>query len=185
MSGYLAFTIMQLPVIDANSLITIFIVRFLQGFFGAAPSSILSGVLADIWSPKQRGFAMPTVGCFLTIGPIFGPLVGSALVHSSLGWRWIANVTAIVSLAIALLTFPLMPETYSPILLSQRANRLRHMTRNWAIRSKWDETESSLGDFAERYLLRPMRMLVLEPILLFMTIYISLSFGNLKPARTK
>lgn len=77
MLGYLAFTIMQMPVVDARSLVTIFIVRFLQGFFGAAPSSILSGVLADIWSPKQRGFAMPTVGCFLTIGPIFGPLVGA------------------------------------------------------------------------------------------------------------
>lgn len=90
----------------------------------------------------------------------------------------IANGTAIVSFAIALITFPFVPETYSPILLSQRANRLRHMTRNWAIRSKWDETESSLSDFAERYLLRPMRMLVLEPILLFMTLYISLSFGG-------
>lgn len=88
MAGYLLFTVLQLPVVDTRSLTTIFLVRFLQGFFGAAPSSILSGVLADIWSPKQRGFAMPTVGCFLTIGPIFGPLVGSVLVQSRLGWQW-------------------------------------------------------------------------------------------------
>ena len=71
LAAFLAFTISQLPVIDAKSPITIFILRFLQGFFGAAPSSILSGTLADIWTAKQRGFAMPAVGSFLTIGPMY------------------------------------------------------------------------------------------------------------------
>lgn len=75
LAAFVSFTLVQLPVITATSPVTIFILRFLQGFFGAAPSSILSGTLADIWTPKQRGFAMPAVGSFLTIGPILGPLV--------------------------------------------------------------------------------------------------------------
>ncbi|KAF2211536.1 hypothetical protein CERZMDRAFT_43307 [Cercospora zeae-maydis SCOH1-5] len=177
--GYLLFAILQLPIADARSPTTIFGLRLLGGFFAAAPSSILSGTLADIWSPRERGFAMPTVGAFLTIGPILGPLIGSVLVQSVLGWRWIANVVAMASFVIAICTFPFMPETYPPLLLARRAERMRHMTRNWAYRSKSEEAQSSLGDFAERYLLRPARMLALEPILLMMTLYVSVSFGLL------
>lgn len=124
---------------------------------------------------------MPTVGAFLTIGPILGPLIGSVLVQSVLGWRWIANVVAIASFFIAVFTFPFLPETYTPLLLARRAERMRHMTRNWAYRSKSEEAQSSIGDFAERYLLRPARMLTLEPILLMMTLYVSVSFGKSSP----
>lgn len=75
LTAFINFTVLQVPVIDAKSPSIIFFLRFMQGFFGAAPSSILSGTLADIWTPKQRGFAMPAVGSFLTIGPLLGPLV--------------------------------------------------------------------------------------------------------------
>lgn len=90
----------------------------------------------------------------------------------------IANITAIALFFITVITFPIMPETYSPLLLSQRAKRLRLTTHNWALRSRSEETQSKLDDFAERYLLRPAQMLVLEPILLLMTLYISVSFGT-------
>ncbi|KAJ0283144.1 hypothetical protein COL940_004737 [Colletotrichum noveboracense] len=53
--GYVSFALLQLPAANAQSLFTIFVSRFLQGVFGAAPSAILSGTLADIWTPKQRG----------------------------------------------------------------------------------------------------------------------------------
>ncbi|KAF2172656.1 hypothetical protein M409DRAFT_49205 [Zasmidium cellare ATCC 36951] len=177
--AFFNFTLLHIPVIDAKSPTTIFFLRFLQGFFGAAPSSILSGTLADIWTPKQRGFAMPAVGSFLTIGPLLGPLIASVLVNSPLGWRWIETVTVIASVVVIIGTFPLLSETYSPLLLSQRAKRLRHLTQNWALRATWDENESTLSDFAERYLLRPIRMLVLEPILALITLYISVCFGLL------
>ncbi|KAK3713675.1 Cercosporin MFS transporter ctb4 [Vermiconidia calcicola] len=179
MAGFLAFIVTQLPVIDARGPITIFGFRFLQGFFGSAPSSILSGTLADIWTPKQRGFAMPAVGSFLTIGPILGPLIGSLLVDSSLGWRGIEIVTVTLSISVAVVTFPLLSETYPPLLLSQRAQLLRQMTHNWALRARHEEIQSNFRDFAERYLLRPVRMLALEPILLLFTLYISVSFGLL------
>lgn len=87
-------------------------------------------------------------------------------------------MNAIISLAVTLVTLPLLSETYSPKLLSQRASRLRHLTHNWALRSKSDEIETSITDFAERYLLRPLRMLVLEPILALITLYISVCFGE-------
>ncbi|KAK2773755.1 MFS multidrug transporter [Colletotrichum kahawae] len=175
--GYISFALLQLPAANAQSLLTIFVSRFLQGVFGAAPSAILSGTLADIWTPKQRGFAMPCTGTFLMIGPVIGPMTGSVIVHSSLGWRWIFNFTAIFTLAIAAITYPLSAETYSPVLLAKRAKRMRHMTRNWALRARSEEQDRDLKDVVEGCLSRPAKMLVLEPILLLMSTYISVVFG--------
>ncbi|KAI9691750.1 MAG: Cercosporin MFS transporter ctb4 [Bathelium mastoideum] len=177
-TGYLLFTVLQIPVAIATNLPTILVFRFLQGVAGSAPSSIIGGALADIWSPRERGFAVPCVAAFLMIGPVLGPIVGSVIVQSPLGWRCrIEYVTAIMSLTIAAITFPAMTEGYSPILLTRRAKRLRHMTRNWALRAKFEETETNLKDLADRYLQRPAKMLVLEPILLLISIYMSFVFG--------
>ncbi|KAK1531569.1 MFS transporter [Colletotrichum paranaense] len=178
MVGYVTFALLQLPAASAQSLYTIFVFRFLQGVFGAAPSAILSGTLADIWTPKQRGFAMPCTGTFLMIGPVLGPMIGSVIVKSPLlGWRWIFNITAIFALTVAVVTYPALTETYSPILLERRAKRMRHMTRNWALRAKSEEQESNLNDIVEKCLSRPAKMLFLEPILLLMSTYISVVFG--------
>lgn len=148
-------------------------------FFGAAPSAIMSGTMADMWTPKQRGFAMPCAGTFLMVGPVIGPIVGSAVASSSsLGWRCIFNATAVACLAVGLVTFPILTETCSPVLLEQRARRMRHMTRNWALRARSEEQEQSFRDVVEGCLARPAKMLFLEPILVLISTYISVVFGE-------
>lgn len=176
MVAYGLFGLFQAFAAGLQSLSLVFLCRFLQGVFGAAPSAILSGTLADIWTPKQRGFAMPCTGTFLMIGPILGPIIGSVIVHS-LGWRWIFNITALVTFSIILMLIPVATETYAPVLLARRASHMRHLTRNWALRAKSEETESNLGNIVETCLTRPAKMLVLEPILLSLSTYISVVFG--------
>lgn len=175
--AYGLFGLFQAFAAGLQSLSLVFTCRFLQGVFGAAPSAILSGTLADIWTPKQRGFAMPCTGTFLMIGPILGPIIGSVIVHS-LGWRWIFNITALVTFSITLMLIPVATETYAPVLLARRASHMRHLTRNWALRAKSEETESNLGNIVETCLTRPAKMLVLEPILLSLSTYISVVFGR-------
>lgn len=175
--AYGIFGLLQAFAASIQTLSLVFFFRFLQGVFGAAPSAILSGTLADIWTPKQRGFAMPSTGTFLMIGPILGPILGSIIVHE-LGWRWIFTITAALTFSVAALTYPALSETYSPVLLARRARHLRHVTRNWALRAKSEETETNMGNIVETCLSRPAKMLVLEPILLLMSIYISVVFGT-------
>lgn len=74
--------------------------------------------------------------------------------------------------------FITIPETYSPVLLAQRAKRLRHKTHNWALHSTSEEREISLKDIGTRYLLRPAQMLVREPILFLITLYMGFVFGE-------
>lgn len=72
-----------------------------------------------------------------------------------------------------------VPETYGPKLLQARAARLRRETRNWALHSFLDEHKPSLAGIGHKYLLRPFQMLIMEPILICMTIYLALIYGIL------
>ena len=76
------------------------------------------------------------------------------------------------------IAFLCVPETFGPVLLARRAKRLRHQTGNWALHAKHEEKEVNLGDIANRYLLRPAKMLTMEPILALLTFYLSFVFGK-------
>jgi MFS family permease len=113
------------------------------------------------------------------LGPVLGPIVGGFITDSYLGWRWTAWITLIASSFFGLLALIVVPETYSPKLLQQRAARLRRETKNWALHSFLDEHEPTLAEIGQKYLLRPFQMLAMEPILICMTIYLALVYGIL------
>ena len=71
-------------------------------------------------------------------------------------------------------------ETYAPIILQRKAARLRHETGNWALHSPRDEHRVTVSDITTRYLSRPFAMMIQEPILLLITIYMSLVYGMIK-----
>jgi len=72
-----------------------------------------------------------------------------------------------------------IPETYAPVLLQKRAKKIRFETKNWAIHSRLDENQVNFKEILNSYLLRPFKMLIQEPILLLVTLYISLIYGIL------
>jgi MFS family permease len=74
----------------AKDIQTVLITRFFAGVFGGAPLSNVGGVLADVFSPVQRGPALLLWGLTITIGPLLAPIVGGALVTAepTVGWRW-------------------------------------------------------------------------------------------------
>lgn len=47
---------------------------------------------------------------------------------------------------------------------------MRFQTHDWAIHAKADEREVNIAIMVEKYLTRPLRMLTLEPILLFLAL---------------
>lgn len=78
-----------------------------------------------------------------------------------------------------LIAFFVVPETYHPLLLKKRAQRLRWETKNWALHSALEEHPVTARAILIEYLLRPVQMLILEPILLCVTLYLSLIYGIL------
>jgi len=177
--GFAVFAIFQIPVAVATNLETIMLSRFFGGLFGCAPLAIVGGALADFWDPVERGVAIVFFAGATFLGPVFGPIIGSFLTESYLGWRWTAWITLIMAGLFCSLALLLYPESYGPVLLQRRAKAKRFETKNWAIHAKADEQQVNGKEIVEKYLGRPLVMLVKEPILVLITIYMALIYGIL------
>ncbi|PYH45629.1 MFS transporter [Aspergillus saccharolyticus JOP 1030-1] len=178
-SGYLLFAIFQIPVAVAKNVETILVCRFLIGLFGCSPLAVVGGALADFWDPVDRAIAIALFASATFAGPTLGPIVGGFLTDSSLGWRWTAWITLIASAAFGLLAFIIIPETYAPVILKRKAARLRNETGNTELYALLDKSRPTAKDITTKYLLRPVMMLFLEPILLLITLYLALVYGIL------
>ncbi|RAL14830.1 MFS transporter [Aspergillus homomorphus CBS 101889] len=178
-SGYLIFAIFQIPVAVAKNVETVLVCRFLIGVFGCSPLAVVGGAMADFWDPVDRAIAIALFSSATFVGPVLGPIVGGFLTDSSLGWRWTAWITLIASASFGLLAFIIVPETYAPVLLQRRAARLRKETGNTELYALLDKSRPTMKDIATKYLLRPVLMLFLEPILLAITLYLALVYGIL------
>ncbi|KAG2421854.1 hypothetical protein HFD88_005830 [Aspergillus terreus] len=177
--GYAVFSIFQIPVAVAQNLQTIMICRFLLGVFGCSPLAVVGGAMADFWDPIDRAVAISMFSAATFVGPVLGPIVGGFITDSYLGWRWTAWITLIASATFGSIALFIVPETYGPVLLQRRAARLRRETGNWALHSFLDEHRPTASEIVRKYLLRPVQMLFLEPILLLITIYLALIYGIL------
>lgn len=175
--GYFAFAVFLIPVAVAQNLYTIFICRFFGGFFASAPLAVVGGALADFFDPVNRGVAMSLFCASTFIGPTFGPILGGFITMSHLGWRWTQWINLIMAGLMGITGFFVIPETFAPVLLQRKAKAMRYETRNWAIHAPADEKKVNLQEIAEKYLLRPFKMLTLEPILVLVTIYMSIIYG--------
>lgn len=176
--GYAIFAIFNIPVAVAQNLETIFVCRFFAGFFGSAPLAIVGGALADFWGPVDRGVAICVFGSATFIGPTMGPIIGGFITMSHLGWRWTQWITLIMAAFFGGIGLFVIPETYAPVLLQRKAKKIRYETKNWAIRAPADEKKVDFKEIIEKYILRPFKMLALEPILVLVTLYQSLIYGS-------
>jgi MFS family permease len=68
--------------------------RFLAGTFGASPLTNTGGVIADLFSPSQRGLAMSIFATATFMGPVLGPALGG-FITITVGWRWVQGVCCI------------------------------------------------------------------------------------------
>ncbi|BEI94749.1 uncharacterized protein CcaverHIS019_0703300 [Cutaneotrichosporon cavernicola] len=179
--GLFLGTMFSIQSAGAGNLATLLVGRFLGGVFGAAPYAIGGGWFHDVYDSihVQAGvsfFAAATAG-----GPALGPIIGAGLASTSetYGWRWAEWFMAAYGLLVTLLLALFMDEAYSPVILSKEAKRLRRETKVWAYHSELDTISITPRDIVLRYVLRPMRMLVTEPLLLVVSTYMSFVYALL------
>ncbi len=75
----------------------------------------------------------------------------------------------IIGIAWALCTF-FLPETYAPVLLRRRAAKMRKETGDPSFMTEQERNKRSLKEIIKVSLFRPMEMLFMEPIILFITV---------------
>ncbi|KAK7204365.1 MSF drug transporter [Myxozyma melibiosi] len=159
---------------------TILICRFFQGLFGGAPVANTGGVLGDIWKPSMRGIALVGYSFVVTGGPAAAPLIGAALgtLGVEKGWRWTQWFSAIYLLSVFALAQITVCETYHPLLLTKKAQRMRQETGESRYHSRLEEIEVTLYKIVTKHLLRPFTMLF-TPIVFLLSFYGSFVYGVL------
>jgi DHA1 family multidrug resistance protein-like MFS transporter len=168
------FTIASATAKDIQTLI---ICRFFAGMCAASQLTVVPGVLADIFDNIYRGVAISLYALTVFVGPFSAPFTGGFIVSSYLGWRWTLYIPAFLSFTNGGISLFFLRETYAPCLLIEKAVAIRYQTNNWGIHAPYERIEVDLKELLDKYFTRPLRMLVTEPIILLVSLYMSFIYG--------
>ncbi|KAF4335309.1 major facilitator superfamily transporter [Fusarium beomiforme] len=173
--GYIIFCLCQVPCALAKDLGLLLTFRFLSGLAGSSTLAILGGMYIDfLTDPAERGISTAVFSVATFCGPTIGPILGN-LVSTKLGWRWTAWLTLIGGVLFGTVAFLLTPETSEVVILRRKARQ--GIRRSPSLGNIPSQTESSASVFIQKYLTKPIRMFVREPILIFFTIYMSFAYA--------
>ncbi|PJG82618.1 Bcr/CflA family multidrug efflux MFS transporter [Caviibacterium pharyngocola] len=87
------------------------LLRFIQGFFGAAPVVLAGALLRDLFSKNELSRTMSTITLVFMVAPLVAPIIGGYLV-SFFHWHAIFYVIALMGVLSAVLVFFIIPETH-------------------------------------------------------------------------
>lgn len=82
---FAGFTIFNAGCAGTQNIWSLVILRFLAGSFGSSPLTNAGGVIADMFSAKERGLAMTIFASAPFMGPVLGPIIGGFL-GEYVGW---------------------------------------------------------------------------------------------------
>lgn len=173
------FSIFQIAVAVGKDLQTVLICRFFGGLFAACPLAVVAAVFSDMFDNRTRGLAITVFSMSVFSGPLLAPFIGGFITMSYLGWRWTEYIVAIMGFVAFGLNLLFLEETYPPVVLVGKASQLRRRTKNWGIHAKQEEIEVDFRELLNKNFSRPLRILVTEPIVLLLSIYMAFIYGLL------
>lgn len=172
--------IFQLPVALADSVATVLVCRFFSGALGSGVFAVVSGTYFELYEPIPRGVALASSAVCINLGATLAPIIGAFVTYdAAASWRWTAWTTLLFAGVLCVAALFTVRETSTRRILQRKAARLRVATGRWALHAKSDETPIELRDIVQRYLTKPARIFVREPILILTTAYLTLVYGIL------
>lgn len=196
------FVVFQIVCAVTPTYAGMIVARFLVGCMGSTFSTMVGGVVSDIYHAKDRNTAMALFSGGALVGTGIGPLV-SGFIAQNTTWRWIFYLQIIVDTVMMALIVVFFRETRGSVLLSRKARALNkwydeleaqgyygmmiHSTSDaskgapqrirWKVKS--DEERGSIGKMISVSLYRPFHLLVTEPVVFFFSLWISFGWGIL------
>ncbi|UZJ52159.1 hypothetical protein CBS101457_001479 [Exobasidium rhododendri] len=171
------YTIWNIACALSKNTAQILVFRFLGGTFGSAPLTNSGGIIADVWNAKARGIAMSLFSVAPFAGPALGPIVSGAIAVTGTSWRWVYWVCAIFSGVCFVICLFTVRETFTPAILQKKAKRIRKETGNNNYKSGLDLTPLVMKSLLHDTFLFPFVLLIKEPILLAIGLYLSFVYG--------
>ncbi|RMZ89128.1 hypothetical protein DV736_g3649, partial [Chaetothyriales sp. CBS 134916] len=172
------FLIISIITAVVDNFPALMVLRFLQGFFGSPILATGGATIGDIFSLLEIPYYLTGWAAFATAGPALGPIISGFSVPRT-NWHW--SLWEIVWLAAPVyvsLLF-LLPETSASNILLRRAKRLRKLTGNAQLQSQSeiDQANISINEIVVSNLWRPLQINVLDPAVLFTSIYTALMYA--------
>ncbi|CCE30954.1 probable mfs-multidrug-resistance transporter [Claviceps purpurea 20.1] len=176
---YLALTAFNAASASAPNATALLVLRFMAGAWGSSPLTNAGGVVADLFTARQRGMATCAFALAPFLGPTLGPIVGGFVAEAA-GWRWVMRLTAIFTGTMCIFQALVVPETYAPVLLRKRAEVLSRQTGK-SYRSRIDAASprATIMSRLRLNLSRPWILLFKEPIVFMTSIYLAIIYGVL------
>ncbi|KAJ6096553.1 hypothetical protein N7486_007299 [Penicillium sp. IBT 16267x] len=185
-----------------HSFAGLLVARFFQGCSSSTFSTMVGGVISDIFHAHDRNTPMALFSGAALFGTGLAPMLAGAVVtHTT--WRWIYYSHAIVSSVFVVIIYFFFKETRGSVILSRKANALnkyyekleeaghvgvmtfsedkpeeKNVQRiRWKVES--DEQRTSLLTAVQISLYRPFHMLFTEPVVFFFSLWVSFSWATL------
>ncbi|KXJ87904.1 major facilitator superfamily domain-containing protein [Microdochium bolleyi] len=154
--------------------------RFLAGFGASSIYALAGGVLGDVWRPEERGRSLSLYLLIPLLAVAVGPIIGGFMAYRTT-WRWIFWATSIFQAVMVAMSFICFRETYAPVVLKRRAERLRKTTGDERYQTVFErlEMDKSLASRLGRALTRPLRLLAFHPIIQATSVMSAFNYGLL------
>lgn len=166
------YFIFTLPSALAKNAATLVVARMIAGLAASAPMCNVGGTIADVWEIENRGAPMAIFSGTIFLGPCIGPMIGGWIGQRA-GWRWLYWVLFIFVGCSFIFTL-FMPETLAPVLLRRKAAKLRKDTGDDKYRTLEELEKKPFAQTIKIALIRPFIMIFTEPIIIFMSICMSI-----------
>lgn len=173
------FIISTVPSAVARNIETMIITRFFSGFFGGTFLSVAGGTVADMFLPHEIQWPMALVSVAPFTGPCTGPLIGG-FINYHLNWRWTYYIILVWSTVLLVLILFFAPETQHAVRLRDKARGLRQEKGDNRYRAPMElSVAASKMSVIGASVLRPVRLLIHEPMCLLLNIYSAVLLGIL------
>ncbi|OTB01037.1 hypothetical protein M426DRAFT_14892 [Hypoxylon sp. CI-4A] len=173
---FFMFLIWTLACALAPSWPVLLVFRLFTGTCASAPMAVVTGILADVFEDSvSRGRAMAYFMCTTVFGPLLAPII-SGFASTTIGWRWTFWIALIIAGASFFLA-AILPETYGPVLLTQRARKIRKADPTAQVYSQAELEPHDFKQLATRVLTRPIRMILTELIVTATCLYLALVYA--------
>ncbi|KAI0464704.1 spermine transporter [Komagataella kurtzmanii] len=172
------YTIFNIPCALSPNIGGLLVCRFLCGVFSSSALCLVGGSIADMHPSETRGKAIAYFAAAPYGGPVIGPLV--------CGWIGVKtnrmDLIFWVNMGFAgfmWLLVACIPETYQPVILKNRAKKLRMELNNPNIMTEQEANPLTFKELVVTCLYRPLMFVFTEPVLDMMCVYVCLIYSLL------
>ncbi|KAH9979930.1 major facilitator superfamily domain-containing protein [Lactifluus volemus] len=174
--SFILFFAFTFPVAFAPDIAIYLTFRYVSGFCGSAFLSVAGGSVSDMFSNAKVGTPMAVYTMTPFLGPEIGPLL-SGFINQNTSWRWTYYflITWSFVQTIALICF--VPETYVPVILKRKAQRLRETTGNQHYYAPLEREYISLGHAVLLSCYRPFQLILFDRMALLIDVWNAFILG--------